>query len=145
MFNRKEAKKILEGDQVSPLPSAEVKLFFSLSYCTGLAVETVRELKWENLYLDKEMIRTVEVDEEDDEEVEVNFDHALTVWIEKLKEKSGAAGDKNYIFTEANEEPVTIDTIQKHFESAMGTAGIDFRKRKLTPNSFRRTYNFWYA
>ncbi len=145
MFTREEAKEILDGEHISPFPSAEAKLFFSLSYCTGLSVETVRELKWENLNLDQGVVRTVETDEEDNEEVELSFDLALTGRFTGLQENSSDVDNKDYIFTGSDRGPLSMETIQKNFELTMEAAGINFRKRKLTPNSFRRTYNFWYA
>jgi len=145
MFNREEVKNILNREGMFPFPSLDTKLFFSLSYYTGLSIETVRELRWGNLDLDKEKIRTVKVDGGDLEEVEIFFDHALTSLLIELKENSHTIADTEYLFTDPNGGPVSIETIQKNFELTMETEGIDFCKRKLTPNSFRRTYNFWYA
>ena len=137
MFTREEAAEILEKEGSDPFPSKTAKLFFSFSYYTGFSVDILLSLKWDAVNWKESFIT--------DGEKKRPITEKLRPFLEELKASSMDTSPDHFIFTDDRGKALSEEFVEKEFEKTMEAAGIDFRKRKLSPNSFRRTYNFWYA
>lgn len=137
MFTQQEAVELLEGDGVYPFPSLYGKLFFSFSYYSGLSVEHVRLLKWMDIDMDKGIIQK--------DEKEVDISPELRNVIDKITYDSLWTRKADYLFPDSEGNAPTPASVNELFIETMTHAGINYLARKLTPNSFRRTFNFWFA
>ena len=91
----------------------------------------------ENLHQDKRIISL--------NDKEKSYDLSLDESLDELYNKSKFTKDEDFIFSDSSGNEYSLDFIELEFAKTMETAGIDYGDRKLTPNSFRRTWNFWYA
>jgi len=69
----------------------------------------------------------------------------LSRLIDKITYDSLWTRKADYLFPDSEGNAPTPASVNELFIKTMTHAGIDYLARKLTPNSFRRTFNFWYA